>query len=90
MEAVPVAPPPPPPSVVSPPPPGGGGLPLAPFDRPTDRPNEPLTHGLSTGQGAGPEILSMPADNPSMDELRAIYLRYPTEQLRELIEDADL
>lgn len=27
------------------------------FDRPTERPAEPLTHGAPTGPGAGPEIL---------------------------------
>lgn len=27
------------------------------FTRPTERPNEPITHGLPTGPGAGPEIL---------------------------------
>lgn len=27
------------------------------FDRPTERPNEPLTHGAPVGPGAGPEIL---------------------------------
>jgi hypothetical protein len=27
------------------------------FDRPTERPDEPLTHGAPVGAGAGPEIL---------------------------------
>lgn len=85
-------PPGPPPSTPVPPgsppagPGGGGGL--LPFNRPTDRPGEPLTHGLSTGPGMGPEVLHMPTSDPSLDELRAIYQMFPTEQLRELIEDA--
>lgn len=29
-----------------------------PFTRPTERPNEPLTHGLPGGPGAGPEALT--------------------------------
>lgn len=30
---------------------------FGPFDRPTERPDEPLTHGAPTGPGAGPEII---------------------------------
>jgi hypothetical protein len=33
--------------------PGGNG----PLSRPTERPNEPVTHGLPMGPGAGPEAL---------------------------------
>lgn len=29
-----------------------------PLDRPTERPNEPVTHGLPMGPGAGPEALT--------------------------------
>lgn len=35
--------------------PAPGSTPLV---RPTERPNEPLTHGLSVGPGAGPEALA--------------------------------
>lgn len=28
------------------------------LDRPTERPNEPVTHGLPVGPGAGPEALT--------------------------------
>lgn len=35
---------------------GGGPHPQG-FLRPTERPNEPVTHGLPTGPGAGPEAL---------------------------------
>lgn len=33
---------------------------------PTDRPNEPVTHGLASGPGAGPEVLSRPAGAPTV------------------------
>ena len=38
------------------PPPGGPGV--LPWQHPTNRPNEPVTTGLPTGPGAGPEALS--------------------------------
>lgn len=28
-----------------------------PLDRPSERPNEPVTHGLPMGPGGGPEVL---------------------------------
>lgn len=31
---------------------------VKPFTRPTERPNEPVTHGLPVGPGAGPEALT--------------------------------
>lgn len=34
---------------------------VIPFDAPTQYPDEPMTTGLRTGAGAGPEILSTPA-----------------------------
>lgn len=89
MAAVPVAPPPTPAPVAAAPGAGVGAPPLRPIDRPTDRPQEPLTHGLSSGPGPGPEALRLMSGDPSLDELRAIYQQFPTEQLRELIEDAE-
>jgi hypothetical protein len=35
-----------------------GGLP--PLDAPSNRPDEPLTHGLPSGPGGGPEVLQPP------------------------------
>ena len=69
--AVPMAPPPSaaasggPPGMVPPtapagPPPGG----LGPFGGMTNRPGEPVTHGLAVGPGAGPEAL-----NPTPDPM---------------------
>ena len=40
--------------------------------RPTDRPNEPGTHGLAVGQGAGPEALTMRRGTPAGDTLRRL------------------
>lgn len=54
---------------------------------PSGRPDEPITAGLPIGAGPGPEALGM-APTP-LDELRAIYQRFPTEELRELIEEAE-
>lgn len=39
---------------------------------PTDRPNEPITHGLPVGPGAGPEILP-PAQPNVSSALMALY-----------------
>jgi hypothetical protein len=53
---------------------------------PTTQPHLPLTHGLSTGPGAGPEALPL-GDAPTdyVGQLRAIYRQFPTEALRDLI-----
>lgn len=56
--------------------------------RPTERPGEPLTAGVASGPGPGPEALAM-TGNPDRDELGAIYMRYPSEGLRELLEELD-
>lgn len=48
--------------------PGAGGQPflppgsLTPLDAPSQRPNEPVTHGARLGPGAGPEILPQGAN----------------------------
>jgi len=42
--------------------PQGGGAPYAggDFDRPSERPGEPVTEGAALGPGAGPEALQLP------------------------------
>lgn len=45
------------PAVASPVPTTPGSLP--PFDRPTERPDEPVTAGLAVGPGPGPEVLNL-------------------------------
>jgi hypothetical protein len=66
------------------PPPGGMG----PFNRPTERPSEPITHGLPSGAGGGPEILGMTTRNdPVTLQLRALYQQYPIPELAELLDE---
>lgn len=60
------------------------------FGMPTSRPDEPLTAGLPFGPGRGPQG---PAPNPANDDvsdrLRAIYDRYPTDELADLLDELD-
>ncbi len=56
-----------------------------PLTRPTERPNEPITAGLSTGPGPGPSGLRL----SEPDQIRAIYRAHPSEGLRRLVEYLD-
>lgn len=67
-----------------PPPPAPGQL---GFTEPTRRPSEPITAGLPMGPGPGPEALGM--ESSVLDELRAVYAAYPSEELRAAIEDEE-
>lgn len=62
-----------------------------PLSAPTQRPNEPLTAGVDIGAGPGSSPLALPADDgdPTIGELRALYMAFPSEDLRELLEDYD-
>lgn len=42
------------------------------LQRPTDRPNEPVTTGLARGPGAGPEVLGAMRGSPTGDMLRRL------------------
>jgi hypothetical protein len=69
-------------------------LPMAPppisLSAPTTRPNEPVTSGLPTGPGPGPEVLSnAQSPDPTIAELRALYALYPNRELAEILEDID-
>jgi hypothetical protein len=78
QRAVPLAAAPPPPV------PGAAG----PLDRPSERPSEPITAGMPMGPGPGPEVLGPQFGGPDpVADLRALYLLYPNEDLRRLIED---
>jgi hypothetical protein len=63
---------------------------LGSFARPTERPNEPITAGVDYGPGPG----SMEANvnlirserNNAMDEIKAIYQAFPSEELGMLIQ----
>lgn len=62
---------------------------LGALDAPTNRPGEPLTHGLPIGPGAGPEVLATPGVGADALELqlRAIYNEFPYPEIRDLLED---
>lgn len=56
--------------------------------RPTERPSEPVTAGASFGPGPIPRMEFMPARNadPVLDELRALYEMFPSEDLADMID----
>lgn len=56
---------------------------LGPLTAPTDRPNEDVLAGLGTARTV------MGAATPELDELRALFRRYPSEDLRRVIEQAE-
>jgi hypothetical protein len=67
---------------------GGGGSQVAvpSLTAPTTRPNEPLTAGLPTGPGAGPEALNLPSpDDDLLASLRAMYRAYPNDDIARLM-----
>lgn len=65
--------------------PGGRGD----FARTTERPGEPVTHGLPIGAGAGPEALGAmaPTPDPILAQVLALYQADPNEDLRQIIEE---
>lgn len=74
-----------PPAAGPPPIPPGG---LGAFNRPTERPGEPLTSGLGMGPGAGPEALGMTSRNdPISMQLRALYQQFPIPELADLLDE---
>lgn len=56
---------------------------VPPINRPTERPNEPVTAGLPVGPGPGPRMDT--AVDP-LDKLKAIYRAHPVEGIRRIIE----
>lgn len=57
-----------------------------PLDAPSARPEEPVTEGLTGGMGRGPEALdSLINTDPTLDELKGIYMKFPNEDLRIMI-----
>lgn len=73
--------------------PAPGPLPgqVTPLDAPTQRPGEPLTAGLPVGAGPGPEALGALGGGGEdvATQLRAIYSRFPNEDVRSLLELLD-
>lgn len=95
QQAVPMAAAPPTPSAQAAPGGAGGQAFATPEDTPnlldpTNRPDEPLTHGLPFGAGGGPEVLGPPPMSDVEARLRALYARFPTQELRELIRQQEL
>jgi len=67
--------------------PGMGPGEVPSLDDPSAFPDEPLTAGLTSGPGPGPEALRSAAFGPQeLSVMRAIFLKYPNEDLRRLIE----
>lgn len=77
------------PTPAVPPPPMPGSTPG--LLEPTMRPGEPVTAGLGIGAGPGTEALGAlaPGGDDVGVQLRAIYSRFPSEDLRQLIEMLD-
>ena len=95
MAAVPMGTPTPPPARPGGAADGGGLAPVVPLNAASTRPEEPVTSGLVNGMGPGPEVLGFGAgqfaqqEDTALAELRAAYLRSPSEHLRLLIEDLE-
>lgn len=56
--------------------------------RPTERPAEPLTAGASFGPGPTPrnEFMPIRGADPVLDELRAMYEMFPSDDLADMID----
>lgn len=63
---------------------------LPALDAPTQRPNEPVTHGLPIGAGAGTDALTpgpQQADDGNLvGKLTALYRAQPNEDVRRLLQ----
>lgn len=94
-DAVPTAPPAGPGGAPAPSAPAvpGGPQPgaVVPLDAPSMRPGEPISAGLPIGPGAGPEALGdLGGVGEDVDmQLRAIFSRFPNEDLRRILEMMD-
>lgn len=54
---------------------------------PSARPDEPVTAGIPSGPGPGPEALHSASFGPQeLSVMRGIFLKYPNDDLRRLIE----
>lgn len=60
-----------------------------PLDRPTERPNEPLTAGAPFGPGRNSTqnaYIGRRNGDPILDELRALYASYPSDELANMLD----
>jgi hypothetical protein len=63
-------------------PPGSWGN----FTRDSERPDEPLTHGLSRGPGGGPEVLGNVAGRPALTLIQQLAAQpYASDEMRNLL-----
>ena len=57
------------------------------FDRPTERPMEPVTAGASFGPGPTPRTqFAIPTSDSVLIELRALYQAYPSDELADMLD----
>lgn len=63
--------------------------PPPPITAPSDRPEEPLTAGLTSGPGAGPEILGTQPGMSPLDQLRGLYGAHPAPEIAAIIAYAE-
>jgi hypothetical protein len=60
------------------------------FDRPTERPNEPVTSGAPFGPGSTPFMAGtlprMSTESNTVEQIRAIYAAFPNDDLAALLE----
>lgn len=60
---------------------------LGAFDRPTERPTEPVTAGASFGPGPTPRSqFAVPTSDPVVTELRALLSAYPSDELADMLD----
>jgi hypothetical protein len=60
---------------------------LGAFDRPTERPMEPVTAGASFGPGPTPQSqFRVPTSDPVVTELRALLAAYPSDELADMLD----
>jgi len=62
---------------------------FGPLDRPTERPDEPLTAGAPFGPGRTTQVSGYAGvrnSDPILDELRALYAAYPSEELADMLD----
>jgi len=62
---------------------------FGPLDRPTERPDEPVTAGAPFGPGRMAPMSGYAGvrnSDPILDELRALYAAYPSEDLADMLD----
>jgi len=62
---------------------------FGPLDRPTERPDEPVTAGAPFGPGRMAPMSGYAGvrnGDPILDELRALYSAYPSEELADMLD----